>query len=60
MILPFKLKDTDPVSGAMVYATEKRVLKDGTVWEKNLVEFFRFNLDGKIDSVEQFSRGLKK
>ena len=60
MILPFKLKDTDPVSGTMVYATEKRVLKDGTVWEKNLVEFFRFNLDGKIDSVEQFSRGLKK
>jgi len=60
MILPFKLKDTDPISGAMVYATEKRVLKDGTIWEKKLVEFFRFNLDGKIDSVEQFSRGLNK
>ncbi len=60
MILPFKLKDTDPVSGALVYATEKRVLKDGTVWERKLAEFFRFNLDGKIDSVEQFSRGIKK
>lgn len=59
LILPFKLKDTDPVSGVLVYATEKRVLKDGTVWEKRLAEFFRFNLEGKIDSVEQFSRGIK-
>lgn len=59
MILPVKIKDTDPVSGVMVYATEKRVLKDGTVWNKKLTEFFRFNLDGKIDSVEQFSRGVK-
>ncbi len=59
MILPFKLKDTDPVSGIMVYSTEKRVLKDGTVWHKNLTEFFRFDLNGKIDQVEQFSRGIK-
>lgn len=60
VILPFKIKDTDPVSGVLVYATEKRVMKDGTVWERKLAEFFRFNLDGKIDSVEQFSRGIKK
>lgn len=60
LILPFKLKDTDPVSGILVHASEKRVLQDGTVWEKKVNELFRFNLDGKIDSVEQFSREVKK
>ena len=59
-ILPFKLKDTDPVSGIVVYSTEKRVSKDGTVWDKNLMELFSFNLDGKIDSVTQFSREKSK
>jgi hypothetical protein len=56
IILPFKIKDTDPASGIMVYSTEKRVKKDGTVWEKNLMEIFSFNLDGKIDTITQFSR----
>ena len=60
MILPFKVKDTDPASGIIVFSTEKRVLKDGTVWDKNLVELFGFNLDGKIDSVTQFSREKTK
>lgn len=60
MIVPLKIKDTDPVSGVMVYATEKRILKDGTLWERKLVEYFRFNLAGKIDAVEQFSRGINK
>ncbi len=60
MILPFKVKDTDPSSGIIVFSTEKRVLKDGTVWDKNLVELFGFNLDGKIDSVTQFSREKTK
>jgi hypothetical protein len=59
-ILPFKLKDTDPVSGIMVYSTEKRVLKDGKVWEKDIVELFRFNLAGKIDGLTQFSREKTK
>jgi hypothetical protein len=35
-------------------------MKDGSVWEKNLVELFGFNLDGKIDSVTQFSREKTK
>jgi len=59
-IIPFKLKDTDPVSGIMVYATEKRVSKDGTVWDKDLVELFSFNLKGKINSVTQFYRDKSK
>lgn len=58
-ILPFKLTATDPASGIMVTAREKRVFKDGTVWDKTLAEFFSFNLEGKIDGVEQFSHGNK-
>jgi hypothetical protein len=60
LILPFKLTNTDPASGIMVYSTEKRVFKDGTVWDKNLVELFGFNLAGKIDSITQFSREKTK
>ncbi len=59
-ILPFKVKDTDPASGIIVFSNEKRVLKDGTVWDKNLVELFGFNLDGKIDSMTQFLREKTK
>jgi len=58
-ILPFKIANTDPVSGIMVSATEKRVLKDGTVWNKSLVEYFQFDLNGKISGVNQFSQGRK-
>jgi len=58
-ILPFKIANTDPVSGIMVSATEKRVLKDGTVWNKSLVEYFQFDLNGKISGVNQFSQGIK-
>ena len=60
LILPYKLQDTDPVSGIIVYATEKRVLKDGSIWEKDLVEVFRFNLAGKIDQMTQFLRAKTK
>lgn len=58
-ILPFKIAETDPVSGIMVTSSEKRVLKDGTVWEKSLVEFFQFDLNGKISSIDQYSRPKK-
>ena len=60
MILPFKITNTDPVSGIMVSATEKRVLKDGTVWEKRIVEFFQFDLQGKISGAQQYGRPIVK
>jgi hypothetical protein len=60
MILPFKITNTDPVSGILVSSTEKRVLKDGTVWEKKMIEFFTFNLEGKISKAEQFARPIVK
>tara|TARA_B100001250_G_scaffold222151_1_gene190519 strand:- start:224 stop:1216 length:993 start_codon:yes stop_codon:yes gene_type:complete len=56
---PLKIKDTDPQSGVTVYSYEKRVSKDGTVWEKELVELFYFDLNGKISGVEQFQRDLE-
>ena len=58
-MVPLKIKDTDPASGVTVYSTEKRVSKDGTVWEKDLVELFYFDLDGKISGIEQYSRDLE-
>ena len=60
LILPFKLQNTDPVSGIIVYSSEKRVLKDGSVWDKDLIEVFRFNLAGKIDQITQFSKEKTK
>ncbi len=59
-ILPFKVTNTDPASGIMVFSNEKRVSKDGTVWDKHLMELFGFDLNGKINSVQQFSREKTK
>jgi len=56
---PLKIKDTDPQSGVTVYSREKRVNNDGEVWEKELVELFYFDLDGKISGVEQFQRDIE-
>lgn len=56
---PLKIYDTDPESGVTVYSREKRVNKDGSVWEKELVELFYFDLDGKISGVEQFQRDIE-
>jgi hypothetical protein len=60
LILPFKLQHTDPVSGIIVYSSEKRILKDGSVWDKDLIEVFRYNLAGKIDQITQFSKEKTK
>ncbi len=59
-MIPLKLTDTDPASAILVNATEKRVMKDGTVWEKELLESFYINNAGKISEVYQFSKGLDK
>ena len=59
-IVPLKIENTDPVSGVLVTSVEKRVAKDGTVWEKELVEQFYFNLEGKIDYVKQWTRDLNE
>lgn len=58
-IVPIRIKDTDPASGVFVVATETRVSKDGTVWKKELNEFFMFNLDMKIDTIIQYYQGVK-
>lgn len=57
-IAPMKIYDTDPESGATVLSKEKRVLKSGEVWEKELVEMFYFNLEGKINYVVQYEKEL--
>ena len=59
-IVPLKIQNTDTESGVTVFSREKRVLADGTVWEKELVEWFYFNKDGKISRVTQYERSLPK
>jgi len=44
-IVPLKIYDTDPASGVIVTSREKRVMRDDSVWDRELVEFFYFNLD---------------
>jgi hypothetical protein len=58
-ILPFKIAYTDPASAIMVISTEKRVMKDGSVWDKSLVEYFYFNNAGKISGMDQYYRPNK-
>lgn len=57
-IVPLKIYNTDAASGVQVMSKEKRVFKNGKVWEKELFEIFYFNLDGKISSMTQFARDL--
>ncbi|RPF73950.1 MAG: nuclear transport factor 2 family protein [Rickettsiales bacterium TMED289] len=58
-IYALKIKDTDPGSGITVRSTEKRVGKDGSVWEKRLVEWFYFDPSGKITRFSQFAQDIK-
>jgi len=58
-IVPLRIKDTDPSSGVIVFSMETRISTDGTVWKKQLVEFFYFNLNMKIDGVSQFYQDVK-
>ena len=55
-IVPIKIRNTDAASGAMVYSSDKRVFKNGRKWEKDLMEIFYFDLEGKISSMVQFAR----
>ena len=57
-IAPMKIANTDPISGATMVSRERRNFKDGSVWEKELVEMFYFDLEGKIYNVVQYAREL--
>ena len=55
-IIPLKIENTDPTSGALVLSNEIRYYKDGTVFNKDLVELFYFDMDRKINAVNQWER----
>lgn len=57
-IVPLKIRNTDAASGVIVSSIEKRVGTNGKVWEKELVEMFYFDLEGKITSMTQYARDL--
>ena len=58
-ILPFKISDTDPVSGIMVSANIKWEMKDGTIGNRDQSLQYSYNLDGKITSVNSFGKDVK-
>jgi hypothetical protein len=58
-IVPIRIKDSDPTSGVIVFATETRINTDGMIWKKQLVEFFSFNLEMKIDGISQYYQDVK-
>ena len=55
-IVPIKISNTDAASGVFVKGSESRVFKNGRKWNKDLMEIYYFNLDGKISSMEQFAK----
>ena len=55
-IIPIKIANTDAASGVIVRGTESRVLKNGRKWNKDLMEIYYFDLEGKISSMEQFAK----
>ena len=58
-ILPFKISDTDPVSGIMVSATVKWEMKDGTIGNRDQFVQYSYDLNGKITSVNSFGKDVK-
>lgn len=57
-IIPFKISDTDPVSGIIVSATAKWTMKDGTSGEREQMLQYSYDLKGKITSVNSFGKDV--
>ena len=57
-ILPFKISDTDPISGIIVSATVKWVMKDGTSGDRAQMIQYSYDLNGKITSVNSFGKDV--
>ena len=55
-IIPIKIANTDAASGVIVRGSESRVFKNGRKWNKDLMEIYYFDLEGKISSMEQFAK----
>lgn len=55
-IIPIKIRNTDASSGVIVHGTESRTYKNGRKWEKDLMEIYYFDLEGKITSMDQFAK----
>lgn len=57
-ILPFKITDTDPVSGIIVSATMKWEMKDGTTGNRDQLLQYSYDLNGKITTVNSFGKDV--
>jgi len=59
-IVPLKIENTDPASGVIVSSRETQLLKNGEVWDKELVENFYFDVDGKVNYIVQYARDVSE
>ncbi|MSP84377.1 MAG: nuclear transport factor 2 family protein [Flavobacteriaceae bacterium] len=57
-ILPFKISDTDPVSGIIVRANMNWVMKDGSSVNRDQFLQYSYDLNGKITSVNSFGKDI--
>lgn len=59
-MIPIKIEDTDPASGVIVMSTAEINYKNGTSWKANLSEIWFFDLEGKVERVQQYSRNVSE
>tara|TARA_B100000902_G_scaffold258657_1_gene244875 strand:- start:2066 stop:3067 length:1002 start_codon:yes stop_codon:yes gene_type:complete len=57
-MIPLKIADTDPTSGVIAFSNAKIEWKNGNSFEADLSELYFFDLDGKINGVQQYSKAL--
>ena len=57
-IIPVKIANTDPASGATVYSTHTTILEDGQEIKEERVQLFFFDIDGNLVRVNGYNKSL--
>jgi SepF-like predicted cell division protein (DUF552 family) len=57
-IIPIKIANTDPASGATVYSTHTTIFEDGQEIKEERVQLFFFDVDGNLVRVNGYNKSL--
>ena len=57
-IIPVKIANTDPASGATVYSTHTTTLEDGQEIKEERVQLFFFDVDGNLVRVNGYNKSI--
>ena len=55
-IIPIKIANTDPASGATVYSTHTTKLNNGEEIKEERVQLFFFDVEGNLERVNGYSK----